>query len=123
MVNPRTAMGSWSPRNSWTSSEALSGARARRARGPHSRFGCRLSQPGHKPHGNRPDTVGELKSAEICMSHMPSLKAKKLGKLSREKVLLELGRGFANSIRPLCREGEMWPITRPGAVQKPDAIA
>jgi hypothetical protein len=36
------------------------------------------------------DTVGELKSAEICVSHMPSLKAKKLGKLSREKVLLEL---------------------------------
>ena len=24
--------------------------------------------------------------------------------------------------RPLCGEGEMWPITRPGAVQKPDAI-
>jgi hypothetical protein len=38
----------------------------------------------------RPDTVGELKSAEICVSHMPSLKAKKLGKLPREKVLLEL---------------------------------
>jgi hypothetical protein len=38
----------------------------------------------------RPDTVGELKSAEICVSHMPSLKAKKLGKLPQEKVLLEL---------------------------------
>jgi hypothetical protein len=36
------------------------------------------------------DTVGELKSAEICVSHMPALKAKKLGKLPREKVLLEL---------------------------------
>jgi hypothetical protein len=36
------------------------------------------------------DTVGELKSAEICVSHMPSLKAKKLGKLAQEKVLLEL---------------------------------
>src|SRR5215211_1402487 len=23
---------------------------------------------------------------------------------------------------PLCGEGEMWPITRPGAAQKPDAI-
>jgi hypothetical protein len=33
----------------------------------------------------RPDTVGELKSAEIYVSHMPSLKAKKLGKLSRKK--------------------------------------
>ena len=38
----------------------------------------------------RPDTVGESPSAEICMSHMPSLKAKKLGKLAQEKVLLEL---------------------------------
>jgi hypothetical protein len=38
---------------------------------------------------NHPDTVGELKSADICVSHMPSLKAKKLGKLPREKVLLE----------------------------------
>jgi hypothetical protein len=38
----------------------------------------------------RTDTVGELKSADICVSHMPSLKAKKLGKLPREKVLLEL---------------------------------
>ena len=38
----------------------------------------------------RRDTVGELKSAEICVSHKPSLKAKKLRKLPREKVLLEL---------------------------------
>jgi hypothetical protein len=37
-----------------------------------------------------PDTVGELKSAEMSVSHMPSWKAKKLGKLPREKVLLEL---------------------------------
>jgi hypothetical protein len=37
-----------------------------------------------------PDTVGELKSAEICVPHMPSWKAKKLGKFSRENVLLEL---------------------------------
>ena len=29
-------------------------------------------------------------SAEICVSHMPSLKAKKLRKLPQEKVLLEL---------------------------------
>jgi hypothetical protein len=36
------------------------------------------------------DTVGELKSAEIYVSHVPSLKAKKLGKLPQEKVLLEL---------------------------------
>jgi hypothetical protein len=36
------------------------------------------------------DTVGELKSVEICGSHMPSLKAKKPGKLAQEKVLLEL---------------------------------
>ena len=36
------------------------------------------------------DTVGELGSAEICVSHMPSWKAKKLGKLTQEKVLPEL---------------------------------
>ena len=43
--------------------------------------------------GGEPDswvTVGELKGTEICVSYMPSLKAKKLRKLSREKVLLEL---------------------------------
>jgi hypothetical protein len=37
-----------------------------------------------------PDTVGELKSAEMCVSYMPSLKAKKRGKLAQGKVLLEL---------------------------------
>jgi hypothetical protein len=36
------------------------------------------------------DTVGESPSAEIRVSHMPSLKAKKLEKLPQEKVLLEL---------------------------------
>jgi hypothetical protein len=43
--------------------------------------------------GGEPDswvTVGELKSAEMCVSHMPSWKAKTLGKLTQEKVLLEL---------------------------------
>ena len=34
------------------------------------------------------DTVGEFKSAEICVSHMPSWKAKTLGKLTQERVLL-----------------------------------
>ena len=38
----------------------------------------------------RADTVGEFKSAEIYVSHMPSWKAKKPGKLTQEKVLLEL---------------------------------
>ena len=37
-----------------------------------------------------PDTVGEFKSAEMSMPHMPAWKAKTLGKLTREKVLLEL---------------------------------
>jgi hypothetical protein len=37
----------------------------------------------------RPDTVGELKSAGICVSYMPSLKAKKLEMLTPEKVVLE----------------------------------
>jgi hypothetical protein len=52
------------------------------------------SVPRREPPNRRlrkgPDTVGELESAEICVSHMPSLKAKKLGKLTQEKVLLEL---------------------------------
>jgi hypothetical protein len=39
---------------------------------------------------NEGDTVGEPPSAEICVSHMPAWKAKKLGKLLQEKVLLEL---------------------------------
>jgi hypothetical protein len=38
--------------------------------------------------GKSTDTVGELKSAEMCVSHMPSWKAKKLGKHTQEKVLL-----------------------------------
>src|SRR5215471_19407733 len=38
----------------------------------------------------RSDTVGELKSAEMWVSNMSSLKVKKLGKLAQEKVLLEL---------------------------------
>jgi hypothetical protein len=37
-----------------------------------------------------PDTVGEFKSAEMGVLHMPSWKAKRLGKLTQEKVLLEL---------------------------------
>jgi hypothetical protein len=36
------------------------------------------------------DTVGQPPGIEICVSHMPALKAKKLGKLPRDKVLLEL---------------------------------
>jgi hypothetical protein len=39
---------------------------------------------------NGPDTVGEFKSAEMGVSHMPSWKAKKLGKPTQEKALLEL---------------------------------
>ena len=35
------------------------------------------------------DTVGELKNAEVCVSYIPSLKAKKLGKLTQEKAVLE----------------------------------
>ena len=48
---------------------------------------------------NRRDTVGEPRSVELCVSHMPSLKAKTLRELTQEKVLLELGRRLANSIR------------------------
>jgi hypothetical protein len=38
---------------------------------------------------NRPDTVGEFKSVEIGVPHMPAWKAKTRGKLTRESVLLE----------------------------------
>jgi len=38
---------------------------------------------------NLPDTVGELRTAEFCVSYMPSLKAKKLEKLTQEKAVLE----------------------------------
>src|SRR5438552_16024404 len=47
-------------------------------------------------------TVGELKSAAMCVSYMPALKAKKAGKRAPEKVLLELCRRFANSIPWFC---------------------
>ena len=36
------------------------------------------------------DTVGEPQSAEICLSHILSLKAKTLEKCTQEKVRLEL---------------------------------
>jgi hypothetical protein len=36
------------------------------------------------------DTVGQPPKSEICVSNMPSLKAKKRRKLPQEKVLLEL---------------------------------
>jgi Pyruvate/2-oxoacid:ferredoxin oxidoreductase delta subunit len=51
---------------------------------------CRPYCPSRTLYRKRADTVGELKSAEICVSHLPSKKAKKLGKLTQEKVLLEL---------------------------------
>jgi hypothetical protein len=37
----------------------------------------------------RADTVGEFKSAEMGVPHMPAWKAKTLGKLTQERVLLE----------------------------------
>jgi hypothetical protein len=48
---------------------------------------------------NRGDTVSEPPSAEIRVSHMPSSKAKKLGKLPQEKVLLELWVVFYTILR------------------------
>jgi hypothetical protein len=62
---------------------------------------CITKSPG-KPGGavlyqDLPDTVGEFKSTEMGVPHMPSLKAKTLRELTQEKVLLELGRRFANS--------------------------
>jgi hypothetical protein len=56
----------------------------------------RVHVPGCRPMrswcacGPRRDTVGQPPSTEIGMPNMPSLKAKKLSKLPREKVLLEL---------------------------------
>jgi hypothetical protein len=57
---------------------------------PHSpRPGCHLY--GITNFGQEPtDTVGQPLSTEIGVPNMPSLKAKKLGKLPQEKVLLEL---------------------------------
>jgi hypothetical protein len=40
--------------------------------------------------GKRSDTVGQPPGTEIGVPNIPSLKAKKLSKLPREKVLLEL---------------------------------
>jgi hypothetical protein len=37
----------------------------------------------------RPDTVGEFTSAEMGVPHIPAWKAKTLGKLTQERVLLE----------------------------------
>jgi len=41
----------------------------------------------------RADTVGEFKSAEMCVSHMPALKAKKRGKLAKKKYFSNLEAG------------------------------
>jgi hypothetical protein len=41
-------------------------------------------------HGYRPDTVGQPPRTAIGAPNMPPLKAQKLSKLPREKVLLEL---------------------------------
>jgi len=35
------------------------------------------------------DNVGELRNDKFCVSYMPSLKAKKLEKLTQEKAVLE----------------------------------
>jgi hypothetical protein len=54
---------------------------------------CTISQGMALPTGmgqKHPDTVGQPSSTEIGMPNMPSLKARKLSQLPREKVLLEL---------------------------------
>jgi hypothetical protein len=50
---------------------------------------CRANCPSHLVCKKRADTVGELRTAETCVSYMPSLKAKKLEKLTQEKAVLE----------------------------------
>src|SRR2546423_1026357 len=65
------------------------------------------------------DTVGELKSAENCLSHMPSWKAKKLGKRTQAKVLLEPCNRFANSIRWFFATVPHSGATSPGACCAP----
>src|SRR5947199_3463724 len=57
------------------------------------RFLCNLTLP---PNRATTDTVGQPPSTEIGVLNMPSLKVKKLRKLPRDKVLLELGRRLAN---------------------------
>ena len=49
-----------------------------------------LTDISHLKFKNRPDTVGQPPRTEIGVPNIPSLKAKKLKKLPREKVLLEL---------------------------------
>jgi hypothetical protein len=48
------------------------------------------AEAGRSAAEKRPDTVGQPPRTEIGVPNMPSLKAKKLRKLLREKVLLEL---------------------------------
>jgi hypothetical protein len=68
----------------------------------------------------RTDTVGEPRGAEICVAHMPSLKAKKLRKLPQQKVLLELCSRLANSIPWFCEthyglNSRVYVSDRPGS--------
>jgi hypothetical protein len=50
---------------------------------------CWQPGPSRRVYRKRADTVGELRSAVLCVLYMPSLKAKKLEKLTREKTVLE----------------------------------
>jgi len=76
------------------------------------------SHPSTQMHGYRPDTVGQSPSTEIGVPNMPALKAKKLSELPREKVLLELWGGLANSIRPLSTHTINRLILAPDPAQK-----
>jgi hypothetical protein len=72
---------------------------------PHSE-NCQTASPRgflalHTSLEKPPDTVGEFKSAEMGMPHMPAWKAKTLGNLTQESVLLEPCSRFANSIPPI----------------------
>jgi hypothetical protein len=50
---------------------------------------ARAAEAGRSAAEKRPDTVGEFKSAEMGIPHMPAWKAKTPGKLTQERVLLE----------------------------------
>ena len=66
--------------------------------------------------------MSQPSGAKICVSSMPALKAKKLGKPPQKKVLLELWSRLANSIRPFSGHGRMCPQTIHAGVQIPDTV-
>src|ERR1700758_912702 len=74
-------------------------------------FNNLVKKPCHKTHCRCPHRLNlSFQSSRSCA--LPNIKRLKDKDLE-----------FANSIRPLGRQAEKWPITRPNTVQKVDAVA